>query len=180
MQPKQYSMVWMAWCINTSAASNSCRRHGLDRQIRSMSAAKKIESASQIQSQLPPRQPVRPPPPPAECWPSLRWPPMAVFPRPDITKSLNLANDALHSLTIDKACWTLKTYDVSPPSGFECDIFTQWFPQQEDRDWTQGQHHQDLLNYRLHRENKNMFNNNNTAASARNLLILVYTNTLEK
>lgn len=26
MQPKQYSMVWMAWCINTSAASNTYRQ----------------------------------------------------------------------------------------------------------------------------------------------------------
>lgn len=27
MQPRQYSMVWMAWCINTSAVSNTCRKH---------------------------------------------------------------------------------------------------------------------------------------------------------
>lgn len=25
MQPRQYSMVWMAWCINTSAVSNTCQ-----------------------------------------------------------------------------------------------------------------------------------------------------------
>lgn len=27
MQPRQYSMVWMAWCINTSAVSNTCNKH---------------------------------------------------------------------------------------------------------------------------------------------------------